>query len=148
MRLTLCLLAPLVLWGEEPPRAQSGRPPAKAEAQASRQQKPAKVSPVEKPGAVSPVLLPPEKSEPVAAPGTPAKKSGLDSVEEMRVESTTRGISRQGEAGSKKDPGIHGEVRGTGGAAGRASSGTAVVQDKKDGKWAVTVSGDSVKGKR
>ena len=137
-----------MLLAGEPPAEQSAQVPSKAEAQQSKERQPAKADRGAKAATVKPSLTPPEKFEAPAAPGTPAAKPGLESVGEMKVESTSRGISRKGDTDRKSDSGIHGEIRGSDGPVGRATAGTVVLHDRKDGKVAVTVSGDSVKGKR
>jgi hypothetical protein len=95
-----------------------------------------------KPETARAAKLPPPKVD----PATPS--SELPAVTEMKVESSTTGQRTQPGKPSKSKSAVHGDVRTSSAAGARAASGAAVVQDKKDGKWAVTVSGDTVKRKR
>jgi hypothetical protein len=58
-------------------------------------------------------------------------------VTEMKVESATKGVSR--ETGGKAKPiEVHGEAIAGGAASARGASGSVSVQDKKKGKWAIS----------
>lgn len=83
------------------------------------------------------------KVKPVPAPPKPqpgeTAEPALPAVTEMSVKSSSQGVSAaQGK--SKKAQAVHGEVIAGSGTGGRGATGTAVIQDTKRGKWAVTTS--------
>lgn len=67
-------------------------------------------------------------------------------VTEMKVERSSSGNAvSSGKPETKKQSPVHGEIRGVGTQFGKQGSGTAVIQDKKNGKWAVTAGGEKTK---
>lgn len=127
MRAWLVLIALAVCSAEEPPK----RPDY-----LSRKPIPGKTDP----GKPAKPAIPPPKAG--------ASESELPVVAEMKVDSTATGPEVSSNKPTKKKTlPVHGEVRTGAGANAKDASGTAVVQDKKSGKWAVTVSSEKVKTK-
>lgn len=72
--------------------------------------------------------------------------AGAPEVAEMKVESSNSGNAvTAGKPQVKPPSAVHGDVRTSGSQDVTNAAGAAVVQDKKSGKWAVTVSGDKTK---
>lgn len=73
-------------------------------------------------------------------------ESAAPAITEMKVERSNSGNAvSAGKSDAKKESAVHGEIRGVGTQVGKQGSGTAVIRDKKNGKWAVTASGEKTK---
>jgi hypothetical protein len=67
-------------------------------------------------------------------------------VVEMKVERSASGNGvSAGKPATPKSSAVHGEVRAAGANGSKASSGQAVVQDKRNGKWAITAGTEKIR---